>query len=173
MPYAICIKCLNDTAAPILKLWDEASAFEVTASMTALNYPPHLTLAVFPDHPGRIVDGLDEVFAAQPKLTIAFDGVAYFDNDLLVLWARPRRNDALMALHEKLHRHIAPALCDPHYREGNWVPHCSLATKVPRAEVKAAIAWARQKRLDFKVEFDTADFVEFPPVRVERSYRLR
>lgn len=173
MPYAICIKCLNDTSSPILKLWDEASAFEVTASMAELNYPPHLTLAVFPDHPGRIVDGLDEVFAAEPKLTIAFDGVAYFDNDLLVLWARPRANAPLMALHQRLHRHIAPALCDPHYRESNWVPHCSLATKVPRAEAKAAMAWAGQKQLDFQVEFDTADLVEFPPVRVERSYRLR
>ena len=173
MPYAVCIKCLNDTAAPILKLWDEASAFEVTASMAELNYPPHLTLAVFPDHPGRIVNALDEVFATQPKLTIAFDGVGYFDNDLLVLWARPRPNASLMALHQKLHRHIDPALCDPHYREGNWTPHCSLATKVPPSEAKAAIAWAGQKRLDLKVEFDVADFVEFPPVRVERSYRLR
>ena len=173
MPYAICIKCLNDTASPILKLWDEASAFEVTASMAELNYPPHLTLAVFHDHPRRVVDGLDEVFAAEPKLTIVFEDVGYFDNDLLVLWARPRPNASLTVLHQRLHRHIAPALCDPHYREGNWVPHCSIATKVPRAEAKAAIAWAGQKRLDLKVEFDTADFVEFPPVRVERSYRLR
>ena len=53
------------------------------------------------------------------------------------------------------------------------MPHCSLATKVPPAEAKAAMAWAGQKRLDFQVEFDTADLVEFPPVRVERSYRLR
>ncbi|MCM5554145.1 2'-5' RNA ligase family protein [Pleomorphomonas sp. NRK KF1] len=173
MPYAITLKCLNDTAAPILKLWDEASAFEASASMAALDYPPHLTLAVFPDHPGRVVDALDEVFAAQSMLTIAFDGIACFDNDLLVLWARPRPNDALMALHQRLHRHIDPALCDPHYREGNWTPHCSLATKVPPAEAKAAMAWARQKRLDLQVEFDTADLVEFLPVRVERSYRLR
>ncbi|MCM5556991.1 2'-5' RNA ligase family protein [Pleomorphomonas sp. JP5] len=172
MPHAISIKCQNATAAPILKLWDEASAFEVSGSMAALDYPPHLTLAVFPEHPGRVVDALDEVFAAQPKLTIVFDGVGYFDNDPLVLWARPRPDASLMALHHRLHRHIDPALCDPHYREGNWVPHCSLATRVPRAEATAAMAWAGRKRLDFEVDFDTADLVEFLPVRVERSYRL-
>lgn len=172
MPYAISIKCLNETALPIQRLWDEASAFEAKPSMAELDYPPHLTLAVFPDHPGRIVDGLDEVFAAEPKLTIAFEDVGYFDNDLLVLWARPRPNASLMALHQRLHRHIDSALCDEHYREGRWVPHCSLATKVPPTQAKAAIAWAGRTRLDLKVEFDIADFVEFPPVRVERDYRL-
>lgn len=172
MPYAISVKCLNETASPILRLWDEASAFEAKASMAELNYPPHLTLAVFPNHPGRIIDVLEEVFAAEPKLSIVFEEVGYFENDLLVLWARPRPNASLMALHQKLHRHIDPTICDPHYREGRWVPHCSLATKVPRARAKAAIAWAGQKRLDLNVEFDIADFVEFPPVRVERNYRL-
>lgn len=172
MPHAISIKCLNDTASPILRLWDEASAFEAGASMAELNYPPHLTLAVFPDHPGDVADVLDEVFAAQPKLSVPFEDVGHFDNDLLVLWARPRPNAALMALHEKLHRRIDPAICDPHYRQGRWVPHCSLATKVPPSEAKAAIAWAGRKQLGFQVEFDTADFVAFPPVVVESSYRL-
>jgi hypothetical protein len=44
---------------------------------------------------------------------------------------------------------------------------------VPRAEAKAAIAWTGRTRLDLKVEFDTADLVEFPPVGVEQSYRLQ
>lgn len=173
MPYAISLKCLNDTASPILKLWDEASSFEVSASMANLNYPPHLTLAIFPDRPGHVDKVLEELFVSQPKLSIFFEDVGTFENDVLVLWARPRRNDSLMELHEKLHRHFDPATCDAHYRVDRWVPHCSLATKVPPSQAKAAMAWARQKRLDFQVEFDAVDFVQFPPVAVEREYRLR
>lgn len=173
MPYAISLKCLNDTASPILKLWDEASSFEVNPSMANLMYPPHLTLAIFPYHLGRVVEVLDELFASQPKLSIFFEDVGTFENDVLVLWARPRPNASLMELHEKLHQHFDPATCDAHYRVGRWVPHCSLATKVPPSEAKAAMAWARRKRLEFSVEFDAADFVSFPPVVVDQEYLLR
>jgi hypothetical protein len=72
MPCGISIKCLNDTAFPILRLWHEASSFEVSASMVALNYPPHLTLAVFPDHPGHVDEVLEDVFVSQPRLSIPF-----------------------------------------------------------------------------------------------------
>ncbi|AXA39433.1 2'-5' RNA ligase family protein [Rhizobium leguminosarum] len=173
MPYGISIKCLNDTASPILRLWDEASSFEVSASMVDLNYPPHLTLAVLPDHPSHVDKVLEDVFTSQPRLSISFEGVGYFENDFLVLWARPRSDDALLELHAKLHRNLDPAICHEHYRVGRWVPHCSLATKVPSSGAKAAIEWAKQKQLEFSVEFDTADLVQFPPVAIDREYRLR
>lgn len=172
MPYAISLKCLNDTASPILRIWDEASSFEVSASMANLNYPPHLTLAIFPDRPGHVGEVLENLFASQPTLSVFFEDVGTFENDVVVLWARPRHNASLVELHEKLHRHFDPASCDEHYRPGRWVPHCSLATKVPPSAAKAAMEWARQKRLDFPVEFDAADFVSLPPVLVEREYRL-
>jgi 2'-5' RNA ligase len=173
MSHGISIKCLNDTASPILKLWDEAGAFEAVPSMKELNYPPHLTLAVFPNDPGDVDDVLEDVFASQPRLSIPFDEICCFENDFLVLWARPRADDALRDLYNKLHRNFDPAICHEHYRVGRWVPHCSLATKVPMAQAKAAIEWAKQKRRKFSVEFDAADFVQFPPVVIEREYRLR
>ena len=173
MPHAISVKCLNDTASSIVKLWDEASAFEDAASMKELNYPPHLTLAIFPDNPGRVSNTLENTLAFQPKLSVPFQEIGYFENDFLVLWARPRLEAALRNLHKKLHRNFDPAICHEHYRVDRWVPHCSLATKVPMSRAKAAIAWAKQKRPEFSVEFDAVDVVRFPPVVVEREYRLR
>lgn len=169
MAYAL----TNDTASPIVKLWDEASAFESIASMKALNYPPHLTLAVFPNDPGQIGDMVKDIFASQPSLSIPFEAVSYFVGDFLVLWAKPRHCDVLRDLHHRLHRTFDPATCHEHYRVDRWVPHCSLATKVPSSRANAAMEWARQKRLEFAVEFDATDFVQFPPVVIQQEYRLR
>lgn len=172
MPQGISIKCLNETAVPILKLWDEASGFEPEASMKQLAYPPHITLAVLTGNLARADEVLGEVFGSQSSFCIPFVEICYFENDLLVLWARPKHDQDLLKIHAQLHRHIDPAICDDHYRVGHWTPHCSLATKVPASSADAAMKWARQKRIEFAVMFDAADLVQFPPVTVEQEYRL-
>jgi 2'-5' RNA ligase len=172
MPYAISLKSSNDTASPIIKLWDEASLFEPIGSMQELHYPPHLTLAVFPEYPGDVSAIIEKVFSSHASLLITFQSIAYFDNDLMVLWAKPCTNKALLDLHSALHDHFDPLICHEHYRVGKWVPHCSLATKVPHAAKSAAIEWANNKRVNFSVSFDFADFVEFPQVVVHQEVRL-
>lgn len=172
MPYGISIKSQNNTANEIVRLWGEASAFEPHGSMQELNYPPHLTLAVFPNDPGDITAILEGVFSSQPELTITFEAIEFFDNEMLVLWAKPRFHEALLSLHTKLHSYFDPTACHEHYRVGRWVPHCSLATQVPPLTRGAAIAWAQRSRPDFSVVFDVADLVQFPPVLVQREIRL-
>ncbi len=173
MPYGISIKCLNETAAPILDLWDEASAFEPVASMKQLAYPPHITLAVLTEKLAKADEVLGDVFGSQSSLCIPFDEISYFENDCLVLWAKPKQDHDLLRLHARLHRYIDPAICDEHYRVGQWTPHCSLATGVPASSATAAMRWARRRRVEFTVVFDAADLVQFPPVAVERECRLR
>ncbi|TRB17112.1 2'-5' RNA ligase family protein [Rhizobium rhizogenes] len=173
MPYGISLKSCNATAVEILRLWDEASIFEPKGSMRELGYPPHVTLAVFEQWPGDVSAILTEVFSAQEKLPIIFDAVKYFDSEAMVLWAKPRSDHALSYLHDRLHRHFDPLSCHEHYRIDRWVPHCSLATKVPPSAKRAAIQWAESRRLSFTVEFDVADFVQFPPVVVQEELRLR
>ncbi|GAA5543657.1 2'-5' RNA ligase family protein [Brucella sp. NBRC 113783] len=173
MPYGVSLKSCNATAVEILKLWDEASVFEPKGSMLELGYPPHLTLAVFEQWPGDVSAIMAEVFSAQGKLLITFYTVKYFDNETMILWTEPRSNHALSGLHSRLHGHFDPLSCHEHYRVGRWVPHCSLATNVPQSARAAAIGWAETRRLAFAVEFDSADFVQFPPVVIHEELRLR
>jgi 2'-5' RNA ligase len=173
LSYGITLKSCNATAVEILKLWDEASTFEPIGSMQELGYPPHLTLAVFEQWPEDVSAIMAEVFSAQEKLSLTFDAVRYFDNDAMVLWASPRSDQALSYLHNRLHDHIDPLTCHEHYRVGRWTPHCTLATKVPQSAKPAAIEWAESRKLTFTVEFDFADFVQFPPVVVHEELRLR
>ncbi|MBB3298094.1 2'-5' RNA ligase [Rhizobium sp. BK077] len=172
MPHAISIKCLNETAAPIFRLWQQAGRFENIPSMRELAYPPHVTLAVFPNLVGGLETVLDDVFASHSKLLLTFESISYFENDVIVLWAKPRPCSTLLALHAQLHRHIDPTACHEHYRKERWVPHCSLATRVPKSQATAAISWAKQKREEFSVEFDAADLVVFPPVAIAKECLL-
>ncbi|MBX4930604.1 2'-5' RNA ligase family protein [Rhizobium bangladeshense] len=167
MPYGISLKCLNDTASSVFKLWDEAAAFEEAASMRALHYPPHITLAVYQEIAiDRLAEAAERVFRVRPAVTSSFSGIGYFENELLILWARPNYDEQLFQLHAELHREVDPAHCHAHYRPGNWVPHCTIATKIPRAKSQAAINWANRNRMQFSVTFDAADCVRFPPVEV-------
>ncbi|MBP2445249.1 2'-5' RNA ligase [Rhizobium leguminosarum] len=135
--------------------------------MQALNYPPHLTLAVYDEFASdRLAAALERVFRRRSAVTVSFSGVGYFENEFLVFWARPIAGDALFQLHAVLDREIDPAYCHEHYRPGNWVPHCTIAAKVPKVKSKAAIDWADKNRTQFTVNFDAADCVQFPPVEI-------
>jgi 2'-5' RNA ligase len=173
MRYGISLKSLNATASPVLELWDKAAAFEETASMRALNYPPHLTLALYQEIDlDQLAEALDRVFRTRPAVTLNFSSIGHFENEFLVLWARPNNGEQLFQLHAQLHREIDPAHCHDHYRPGNWVPHCTIATKIPAAKSQAAIGWANRNRMRFPVTFDAVDCVRFPPVEILREIRL-
>lgn len=173
MPYGITLKCTNETAAPVTALWDEAEAFETVPSMRALAYPPHVTLAVYQDaDPARLKDVVDRVSEARSAVTLIFSSIGVFENETLVLWARPLPNKALLRLHADLHRQSDPTDCHHHYRPEAWVPHCTIAMNVPRAASAAAMRWAGERRIEFSVTFDGLDCVRFPPVEILEERRL-
>jgi 2'-5' RNA ligase len=122
MALAISLKGVNDTADPIRALWEEVARFESRPSMAALNYPPHLTLAVYDDVPPvQVRDALREAFAGRSALRLTFTRLRFFD-DPLVLWAEPLPSADLTSAHAKVHALIDPRHCHPHYRPGAWVP---------------------------------------------------
>lgn len=170
MPHAISLKCLNETALPIVELWQEASAFEPAPSMKASDYPPQVTLAVYEDFAPP--DVLARISGAHSAIPVTFSGIRYFQNEFLVLWARPVSNDQLLKFHAAVHREIDPALCRDHYRPGRWVPHCTIALKIPGSMFEPAIKWASEIEAQFSVTFDALDIVQFAPVKVLSEVRL-
>lgn len=167
MPHAISLKCLNDTALPVLKLWREAAEFEEVSSMEALNYPPHMTLAVYGDiESDRVVGAFRKVFHGRSAISIAFSGIRSFRNGFLVLWLHPVSDEPLRQVHAALHAEIDPGLCHGYYRPGSWVPHCTIAMRIPHAAAEAAIRWADERQAEFSVMFDAADCLRFHPVEI-------
>ncbi len=174
MPHAIVLKCTDDSAAPVLDLWREASRFEASASMRALNYPPHLTFAVYEDVAvSSLVAATQKAFANVPPLSIEFSGIDHFPNEMLVLWARPTNDHVLRRIHRTIHDEIDPALCHEHSRPDRWQPHCTIAMKIPANTAEEALRWAAATPAQFTLNFDVVDCIRFPPIEIIREVKLQ
>jgi 2'-5' RNA ligase len=173
MSFAISLKAANDTADPIRALWDQVSLLEEAPSMVALNYPPHITLAMYDDVDLDLLTAtLRRGFTGAPALRLTFTRLRFFDSDPLILWADPLPSPALVEAHVAVHACIDPAQCHPHYRLGAWTPHCTLGTHVKAEHRADAIALTARSIEPFDVLFDVVDCVCFPPVAVLEEHVL-
>lgn len=173
MPFAINIRSDNETAQPIRELWQRLQDFEPAPTMQAMNYPPHLTLAIYEDVPESELFAAVDGVAAGP-IKVRFESLGCFTPpNGLVIWAAPRVTRPLRRLHQSIHSRIDTQRCHANYRPKRWIPHCTLALNVApefRAEAKAL---TEQALPPFEVAFDVVDCTSFHPVEVLRERRLK
>ena len=175
MPYAVNIRSEHASAASIRSLWDRCASLEQAPSMQSLQYPPHLTLAVYDDiAPDALIDAFDAALGDLPPLTIRFERLGYFDAPhAVILWAEPLLPGELLDFHQRIHQALGAESCRPNYRPGTWMPHCSLAISIDRSRREEAIALAGTSIEAFEVTFDVADCAFFHPVEVLHEKYLR
>jgi 2'-5' RNA ligase len=175
MPYALNLRCDNDSAYGIRQLWAECSVLEESPSMVERLYPPHLTLAVYDEvQRENLFAGLDAIAACLSCLSIRFDALGYFRApDAIVLWASPVLEQDVIEAHAAIHSTIDPNLCRVNYRPGCWVPHCSLATAISVGREDEVRSVAERQIDPVYVTFDAVDCVSFTPVEVLQERRLR
>ena len=175
MAIAINIRADNASASEVERLWDQVAAFEDAPSMRALGYRPHLTFAIY-DAPEIEEEtarrAMLRAAMSEAQLRIEFRRIRWFVGPPLILWAEPAANEALARWHASVSAAIDPAHCRPHYRPGNWTPHCTLGSRINDGMRNDAIAFARSFDRSFTVLFDVADCVVFPPVRVFAEQKL-
>ncbi|WP_342360130.1 2'-5' RNA ligase family protein [Terrarubrum flagellatum] len=175
MALALCLAAGNPSAASIEKLWDAAAAYESTPSLRAVGYPPHLTLAIWEttdvsEEAARAA--LARAVAGEQAIRLRFTRIASFDADPLILWLAPNPSPVLSRIHRAVHAIIDPTFCHPHYRPDGWIPHCTLATRIPADRRADALAFAARFDGDIDAVFDRADCLTFPPVSLIESHRL-
>src|SRR5215469_4711201 len=107
--------------------------------MVALDYPPHVTLAIYDNvSTGELRRTLRAVFGGCASIRLRFDRLAYFKRPQLVFWAAPEPSKSLRDVHAAIHGLIDPSLCREHYRPGAWAPHCTLATDISPGNTRQA-----------------------------------
>ena len=168
MTYALNIRSDNGSSDPIRLLWKECGSLEDQPSMEALNYPPHITLAIYDDvNLADLFRAFDSAFATLSKVKIRFHAIGYFEvPHALILWADPDLPPSITSIHKHIHRSIDIKLCRPSYRPESWIPHCSLATSIDPSRREDAMAIVQRSIEPIEVEFDVADCVSFMPVEV-------
>jgi 2'-5' RNA ligase len=135
--------------------------------MTALGYPPHITLAIYDQASEKILhSALHHVFGSRPRIRLRFARLAHFEAPRLVFWAAPERSSPLLDAHAEFHRVIGASRSREHYKPHIWIPHCTLATNVLPANAEAAKALSKEVFEPFEIDFTLADCVEFPPLQI-------
>ncbi len=162
----------RNAANPFWELVDKASAFETAPSIRALGYFPHITLARCPAIETSRLIAAAEVFEGETAFALTFEQIEAFDTEPLVLWLKPRRDQRLIDVHEKLHAMLDPALCDPHYRPRNWTPHLTIAMAIEGTLREAALGFAARPFEPFSLTFDAVDCVSWPPVSILQARTL-
>jgi len=174
MAYAINIRSHNNSSQPIRALWEECSRLESSPSMETLNYPPHITFAIYEDvRPSELFNAFDSAFDRSEKLEIRFESLGYFEAPhAIILWAAPNPSKRIASIHDQIHSRIDVNLCHLNYRPGSWVPHFSLATAIDPSRKNEAIAFAKRPINPIDVVFDVADCASFLSVEVLREKAL-
>jgi 2'-5' RNA ligase len=175
MGYSLNLRVSSASAPVITALWDTVSAFEDAPSMRALDYPPHVTLAIYDDDAvseQRACDAIKRAARGQPEFAVAFNRIRFFAGPPLVLWAAPEPEAALRRVHAAIHAAIDPGRCRSHYRPAFWTPHCTLGTRIRDDRRPNAMAFAEGFRGGLVVTFDVIDCMAFPPLRAIAEQRL-
>ena len=175
MAFAVSLSSSNASAAAITSLWDQLSAFEDSPSMRALNYPPHISFAVYdaPEVTGELAAAVMQRMAeGRTPIELSFGRIRHFPGPPLVLWADPEPKQTLLEMHQHIHSEIEPALCRSHYRPGSWSPHCTLATRILPHHDAEALAFANDFPGGIRVIFDRIDCVQYPPVTIVAEAKL-
>lgn len=172
MPYAVTLRLDAASAAPIEAMWRALAEAGIDDDCLRLGYPPHVTLAIYPDD--APVPQLETTVALLAKewgaLPVELAGFGIFPGPESVLWVAPVMTAGLLARQAALVAALHGLRCDAHYRPGHWAPHVTLGrvgALAPALEILAPL-WpgAMAGRLE------RLDLAHFRPVTVLRSLAL-
>ncbi len=173
MPLAMTLRLDDAAAASVVAMWRALAESGVDDDCLRLGYPPHVTLAVWPDEAsvGALAAAAERFGAEWGALPVALAGFGVFPGAPAAVWAVPVVTETLLARQAALVEAVPGAPCHEHYRPGRWVPHVTLGqTDAPgRALEVLAPLWrgARTGRLH------ALDLVRFRPVVLLRNLPLR
>ena len=175
MSVAVAMYLDPEAEARIKDIWRELAEKNVSSYMLDSGWRPHVSLAVF-DHLD-VEDARNRLasFAAGiPPFPITLSSVGRFSGENDVLFLSPLVSEELLRVHRDFHR-----LFECHrdaeweyYLEHRWVPHCTLAERLPSDSIPKAVEIGLGISLPIEARIIEMAIVEFRPVRELSSFRL-
>ncbi|MCB8838158.1 2'-5' RNA ligase family protein [Aurantimonas sp. VKM B-3413] len=162
----------SEAAPAFWRTVERASELEIEPSVATLGYPPHLTLVRYDDVDQKRLEEALHAFHGVRAFSLKFHHMRIFKGDVSVLWLAPCPDSRLLEVHAKVQAMVGDDRCDPHYCEGTWLPHCTLAASIPRSRQTEAEALANEPIEPIEITFDEAEALEWPPIRSIRRQRL-
>lgn len=166
MPFAVALTLDPTAAGPVETLWRRLAEAGLSERMLRLGYPPHVTLGLYDQlEPAEAAKTLAAVVAVRPQLTVQFGALGVFPGRENVLWLAPQPDPRLLALHAELQVAMA-AEAQAYYRNGAWLPHCTLAPDLDGAKLQAALGLLTVDWAPFGGSFASIDLLRVDPVEI-------
>jgi 2'-5' RNA ligase len=172
VPFAITLRLDTEAAASVAAMWEILASRGISDDSIQLAYPPHLTLATFPDNADapRLLAAARGHAARWRALPVSLASLGVFPGTPATLFLAPIATPELLKRHAELLRSLRGEPIDPYYRTGHWVPHVTLASDL--IDPAAALAATGPPRLPISGVLGTVAVVRFRPVEVLASHGL-
>ncbi len=152
----------------VRSLWKVVVEAGAAAYVERAGTAPHLSLAVFDhvDH-SRAVAALSRFVESCEPLTISFDSIGAFETPERVIFLAPARDESLLAMHAEFHGFLRSMMLRSSalYVPGRWVPHCTLARRVPADALHAGVRKAAAALQPFDATLLEIGLIESEPIR--------
>jgi 2'-5' RNA ligase len=138
----------------------------------------HITLAVCDevDEPA-ICAALEEIATGTPSLPVILSSLGLFPGAETVMFLAPVVEQEMLDVHRRVHEALPGFSESPWklYGPGRWVPHCTLALKLPRDGVQKALDHLMQSTFPITgelIEIGVSEFEEGVVKRYVCTYPL-
>lgn len=175
MPFAVELYFDEASTACIREWWQRLGEIGFS-SMIDCGARPHVSLAVCEQIDMPAATALVGDFAAKAasfELSLASCGL--FHGDPAVLFLAPKVTASLLDWHARFHE-VFPSVATglwTHYLPVHWVPHCTLATRIPKERIGVALDGIRGVELPLQCQVTSVGLVELRPVKLLCEYALR
>jgi 2'-5' RNA ligase len=175
MPVAIEFFLDEPSAAVVRQIWKEIAEAGISSYLHTSGIRPHLTLAVGKGIDELGVEALLREWATETApLDVTFAGLGLTPSENANVFLTAIVTADLLALHAALHARVA-GLVDSswqRYHPGRWVPHCTLAERVPGDLLGRTLEVVRRAPLPLDARLVEIAVVEFGPLRHRFSIPL-
>ena len=144
MPFGAALTFDAETDVAVRGLWQAQADAGLAGLMPGSGYPPHMTLLLAEDGD---IDGMRAALALlareMPPLLVSFLAIGVFPAEYGVVFLAPVANRELLDAHAAIWAAVHPHLANlyDHYRPGVWVPHVTLAYRLPPEQIGPAASF--------------------------------
>ena len=126
----------------------------------------HITLAICDEvDEAKMAQVLTEIADKTPALSVILSSLGFFPSDQTVMFLAPVVIQELLDVHKAVTDRLHEFSQTPWklYRPGRWVPHCTLALKLPRDGVQKALELLMESTFPITgdlIELGVSEFVD-------------
>lgn len=171
--YVVQLDVDAETQAVLDDLDEQLASIAQVETTRRLGSNHHISLAIYDHLPVGFETSLEEYAARLRPVSVQLASIGVFPG-AGVLFLAPVVDRTLAEVHRAFHQAFAAAdaACWPYYRPDAWVPHATLAMRMPTEATARALTLVAEITLPRLASLDGLRLIEAFPVRTRALHRL-